>query len=97
VSYFKHVQERVAYRQGQQGKGVKAALPISITDDFFKQKEDSHIRTILHELSHHAANTRDEENFLGIPLYGPLTTWAKLNGKADNNADNYAYFLESFA
>lgn len=99
MSYIQHVKMRIAQRTG--AKGNKATLSIKLGDDFFNEPwfgdgNDERIKIILHELSHHAANTQDET--MGtIELYGPLHKLAKVSGQADNNAENYAYFLSAFA
>lgn len=53
------------------------------------------ISGLLHEISHHAANTNDE-TFCGIELYGwPGIRTAIFTGVAHNNAENDGFFIAS--
>ena len=69
--------------------------PLFFTLPFRAKDKDSQVETLVHELSHHAANTNDEK-VLGITCYGMLgVKAARFAGKAANNAENYGYFVES--
>ena len=63
----------------------------------FKAKDqDTQVQTLIHELSHHAANTDDEE-VNGETCYGLSgVRAARQAGKGANNADNIGYFVASF-
>lgn len=63
----------------------------------FKAKDvDTQVETLIHELSHHAANT-DDEVVNGKTCYGLSgVRSAKQAGKGANNADNIGYFVASF-
>lgn len=83
------------------GSAANARLNIEIMPAFFElpyrgKDQDTQVETLIHEMSHHAANT-DDEKVLGVTCYGLMgVKAARLAGKASNNAENYGYFLSSF-
>jgi hypothetical protein len=77
-------------------KNMIDIMPSFFTLPFKGKDEDTQVETIVHELSHHAANTNDE-SVSGVDCYSYNGVQAAVRaGKATNNAENYGYFICSF-
>ena len=81
-------------RQGPMAYTVPSASRMGFCQGFFRARltgEDSRTGTVVHEMSHLAARTQDH-------MYGRTRTRglsAKQPEMAENNADNYEYFIET--
>jgi hypothetical protein len=92
VPYIKTSQDEAA----KGTKNLVSIMPSFFTLPYKGKDMDTQVETIIHELSHHAANTDDEE-VNGKDCYGyEGVKRAVRAGKAINNAENYGYFICSF-
>lgn len=109
IAYGEKQEALVLHQKGETHKyrdviirawGTGEPDPIKINDAFFNlslraMDSENMVQTVLHELSHHAANTADE-TFAGVELYGAPGVWFAIkSGVAHNNAENYGFFVAS--
>jgi hypothetical protein len=94
--YHKPYIQRAQDRAQQGNKLVIEVMPKFFNLPFKAKDRQTQVETLIHELSHHAANTEDE-TVLGITCYEAIgVKMAKWAGKAANNAENHGFFIASF-